>query len=117
MMAFAILGLKSQKLKLNKAKISVLFAIALGVSYALFKNLAWFVNFPCFIGFYCGLKFKVIGLTGGIATGKSTVSNILKSEGFDIIDSDQISKDLRNNDEHYKRLLRNTFGEEIWVNG
>jgi uncharacterized protein YabE (DUF348 family) len=78
-----------------------LFAVTLGVSYLLFKEWAWFINFPSFFGFYCGLKLRVIGLTGGIATGKSTVSNILKSEGFDIIDSDQISKDLRNKDEHY----------------
>ena len=29
-----------------------------------------------------------IVLTGGIATGKSTVSNILKTHGFEVIDAD-----------------------------
>ena len=39
-------------------------------------------------------KIPVIGLTGGIATGKSTVATILKSEGFSVIDADQLVKDI-----------------------
>ena len=35
---------------------------------------------------------KVIGLTGGIATGKSTVSRILKDKGFCIVDADVASR-------------------------
>ncbi len=35
---------------------------------------------------------KVIGLTGGIGSGKSTVSNYLRSKGCHIIDSDEISR-------------------------
>ena len=34
---------------------------------------------------------RVIGLTGGIATGKSTVSSYLKKKGFPIIDADVIA--------------------------
>jgi dephospho-CoA kinase len=41
-----------------------------------------------------GTHFQCIGLTGGIATGKSTVSNILADNGFDIIDTDKISKEI-----------------------
>lgn len=37
---------------------------------------------------------KIIGLTGGIASGKSTVSNILKSMGFNVIDADVISREV-----------------------
>ncbi len=33
---------------------------------------------------------KVIGITGGIATGKSYVTNFLKHEGFEVIDTDKI---------------------------
>lgn len=33
-----------------------------------------------------------IGITGGIASGKSTVSNILKENGFEVIDADAIGK-------------------------
>jgi dephospho-CoA kinase len=36
----------------------------------------------------------VIGLTGGIASGKSTVSRMLKSLGAKIIDADQLARDL-----------------------
>lgn len=36
----------------------------------------------------------VIGITGGIASGKSTICSLLLSEGYKIIDSDQINKKL-----------------------
>lgn len=35
---------------------------------------------------------KVIGLTGGIATGKSTVAELLKAHGFKIVDADIVSR-------------------------
>lgn len=35
-----------------------------------------------------------IVLTGGIGTGKSTVSNILKMRGFEVIDADNIAKEI-----------------------
>lgn len=35
-----------------------------------------------------------IGLTGGIATGKSTVSNILRQHGARIIDADQLAREV-----------------------
>ncbi len=35
-----------------------------------------------------------IVLTGGIATGKSTVSSILKARGFEVIDADMIAKEI-----------------------
>ena len=39
-------------------------------------------------------KAKVIGLTGGISTGKSTASNILKDKGFKVVDADVIAKEV-----------------------
>ena len=35
-----------------------------------------------------------IGLTGGIGSGKSTVSFMLKEAGFEIIDADIIARDV-----------------------
>ncbi len=35
-----------------------------------------------------------VGLTGGIATGKSTVKKILKEEGIPVIDADEVVKEL-----------------------
>ena len=39
-------------------------------------------------------KFLLVGLTGGIATGKSTVSDILRRLGAEIIDADQLARDV-----------------------
>ncbi|WP_055668362.1 dephospho-CoA kinase [Desnuesiella massiliensis] len=52
-----------------------------------------------------------IGLTGGIASGKSTVSNLLKEQGFTIIDADIIAREVL---EVYPEILesvRKHFGE------
>jgi len=38
--------------------------------------------------------FLLVGLTGGIATGKSTVSEILRQLGCKIIDADQLARDV-----------------------
>ena len=38
---------------------------------------------------------KVIGLTGGIGSGKSTVSNALAAKGAVIVDADSITKELQ----------------------
>ena len=36
----------------------------------------------------------IIGLTGGIGSGKSTVSGYLREKGFSIIDADQVARDI-----------------------
>ncbi|MTI68795.1 MAG: dephospho-CoA kinase [Firmicutes bacterium] len=56
---------------------------------------------------------KVIGLTGGIASGKSTVSKYLKSKEFPVVDADEISREVVEvNKPAYKEIVRN-FGKEI----
>ena len=52
------------------------------------------INILEVLGVYFGSQFQIIGLTGGIATGKSTVSKILEENGFDIIDADKISREV-----------------------
>lgn len=39
-------------------------------------------------------KCRIIGLTGGIGTGKSTVTKILIEKGFKVIDADEISREV-----------------------
>ncbi|GAV23562.1 dephospho-CoA kinase [Carboxydothermus pertinax] len=55
----------------------------------------------------------VIGLTGGIASGKSTVSKLLEEHGFIIIDADQIAREILNPGKPaYQKVIAN-FGREI----
>lgn len=39
-------------------------------------------------------RFLLVGLTGGIATGKSTVAETLRSLGAEVIDADQLARDV-----------------------
>ena len=58
----------------------------------------------------------VLGITGGIATGKTAVSNILQEMGFDIIDMDIISREVIKLPEIIKMLTKE-FGTDILING
>jgi dephospho-CoA kinase len=55
----------------------------------------------------------LIGLTGGVASGKSTVSQVLKEEGAYVIDADRIARDLVTPDSPVSRELVQVFGKEI----
>jgi dephospho-CoA kinase len=56
---------------------------------------------------------QVIGLTGGIATGKSTVSAILKKAGAEIIDADRIAREVvKKGLPAYREIVEN-FGETV----
>ncbi|GKE05503.1 transmembrane protein 184A-like protein [Tanacetum coccineum] len=56
---------------------------------------------------------RLIGLTGGIATGKSTVSNLFKSEGFPVVDADVVARNvLKKGTGGWKKVVA-AFGEEI----
>ncbi len=55
----------------------------------------------------------LVGLTGGIASGKSAVSNLLKAEGAHLIDADQVCHDLiRKGHEAYQPVVL-AFGAHI----
>lgn len=55
----------------------------------------------------------VLGVTGGIGTGKSTVSQILRDFGAEIIDADVISRQIVMPGEKALEELINTFGTDI----
>ena len=55
---------------------------------------------------------QVIGITGGIASGKSNVCSVIKNEGYQIIDSDQISRDFSKKDYPIYNEIIKAFGED-----
>lgn len=58
-------------------------------------------------------SFKVIGLTGGIASGKSTVSNYLITKGYQVIDADNIARAVVKKGSIGLEKIVNVFGSSI----
>ena len=55
----------------------------------------------------------IIGLTGGIGSGKTTVSNLFKNLGVPIIDTDVIARELVDNDHSVLEEITDAFGKII----
>ena len=56
---------------------------------------------------------KLIGLTGGIATGKSTVAALLTELGAVVIDADEIAREIVEPEQEAWREIVRVFGTEI----
>ncbi|MFA5629777.1 MAG: dephospho-CoA kinase [Dehalococcoidales bacterium] len=56
---------------------------------------------------------KVIGLTGGIGSGKSTVAAFLKELGAIVLDADQIGHDVLENDGEVHAEVVSLFGAQV----
>ena len=56
---------------------------------------------------------KVIGLTGAIATGKSTAGNIIRNHGYQVINSDKIGHDLMEPGQKNYNEIVESFGKDI----
>jgi len=63
------------------------------------------------------MKPKLIGITGGIGAGKSTVSTICKHLGFKVYNSDQRAKEIVLEDSTIKKKLISFFGNNVYKNG
>ena len=57
---------------------------------------------------------KKIGICGGIGSGKSVVSRVLRNLGFDVYDSDSAAKSLMNTDISVRVALIEKFGKEVY---
>lgn len=57
----------------------------------------------------------VIGLTGGIATGKSTVSKIWRSAGAHVIDADAVARSVVAPGRLAPFLIRRAFGDSVFL--
>ena len=60
---------------------------------------------------------KIIGLTGGIGSGKSTISKEFKSNSIPVYDSDTRAKILMNSSKDLKVKLIEFFGSSTYTNG
>ena len=59
----------------------------------------------------------VVGITGGIGSGKTTISNYLKSFGIPLYVADKEAKALMNRSKVIKQKLIQLFGDEAYVDG
>lgn len=59
----------------------------------------------------------VVGITGGIGSGKSTVSSIIKVLGYSVYNSDSRSHELVNSDSRIVWSIKNMFGDELYQRG
>lgn len=78
------------------------------------KNGKMSVNELFRIGNKEGMKLSlVIGITGSIATGKSTVSKMIRELGFTVVDADIAAKVVvEPGEEAYQKIVEH-FGKEI----
>jgi len=56
---------------------------------------------------------KIIGLTGGIATGKSSVASLLRDFGAKIVDADQIAREIVRPGQSAWQGVIDAFGPQI----
>lgn len=55
----------------------------------------------------------IIGLTGSIASGKSTVSQMLKELGYPIVDADLVARQVVEPGSETLEKIKETFGEDV----
>lgn len=60
---------------------------------------------------------KVIGLTGGSGSGKTTVASIFKEQGAYIIDADKVSHNLTDSDHTVLNKIKEEFSEKVFEEG
>jgi len=60
---------------------------------------------------------RIIGLTGGIGSGKTSVARILEEKGFPVYYSDDEAKNIVNKDDELKQKIVALLGKEAYVNG
>ncbi len=55
----------------------------------------------------------IVGLTGGIGSGKTTVANLFAEKGITVIDTDQLARDLTSKGELALEKISRQFGSSI----
>ena len=60
---------------------------------------------------------QIIGITGGIGSGKSTIARELAKRGFSVYDCDREAKRIIVENEHVRKAIIDLLGKEAFVNG
>ena len=58
---------------------------------------------------------KIIGLTGGMGSGKTTVANIFKALGIPVFIADEEAKFLMNTSHEIRDKVLTLFGEQAYI--
>ena len=59
----------------------------------------------------------IIGITGGIGSGKSTIARQLRAMGYAVYDTDSEAKRLIVEDAHVRQKMEQLFGREVYADG
>lgn len=59
----------------------------------------------------------VVGITGGIGSGKSTVSDLLRTHCYPVFDTDREARIIQDSDADVIEATRKLFGDDIYVEG
>jgi dephospho-CoA kinase len=59
----------------------------------------------------------IVGITGGIGSGKSTIAKQLREMGYAVYDTDSEAKRLIVEDTHVREQITALFGEEVYQDG
>ena len=60
------------------------------------------------------MKPLLIGITGGIGSGKTTVSNLLRAKGYHVYDADSEARCLQDEDKIVRQQIIEIFGNDIY---
>lgn len=60
---------------------------------------------------------KLVAISGGIGSGKSVVSDVLRVMGFPVYDCDAMAKSLMDNSPEIKAKLKEVFGDSVVQDG
>lgn len=57
----------------------------------------------------------IVGITGGIGSGKTTLCNRLRKDGYLVFDADVVARNIQNNDSSIRKQLIDLFGPESYT--
>jgi dephospho-CoA kinase len=69
------------------------------------------------VALFLGAKLRLIGLTGGIGSGKSTVARLIAARGIPVIDADQLARDATAPGSFALRQIAATWPDVIGSDG